>query len=417
MGTYVGATSRSCQRLVNAVAVEHNDFLLFSFDVSQAFATGSTFEEFSALTGQQIRKVEFYAPKFDLECLRQLPDFKDFDPKYKILIMLKPIYGLKDAPRAWRTKLHEVLTGWLSCRQLYSEIELYCVHRSDGARGGDILVRARQHNEEQQETGKRQVVAQEYKQDSFQCLLSVHVDDIKGMSTKEIADSLLKHLNDKVGQCKADYTSFLHTVIQRESAPGSVFIHQCVYIDSIKPIDPDSLIGKDEESFCDVALHEAYGSVLRAVACTVLTRAELAVYVQALQRRAHAPRIEDCKRLGIVIRYVKRHTCVLKSFALQRPFKFVAFTDAAFKAQPQESIGLALRGFAAVLGEDRGSDTPNGNGGLVNLVDFTVRRQRRLARSTFSAALNGLVDRVEQMLLMQCAMHRIYCGTTQPQST
>ena len=42
--------------------------------------------------------------------------------------MIKPIYGLKDAPRAWRKKLHQVLIGQLSCRQLYAEPELYCAH-------------------------------------------------------------------------------------------------------------------------------------------------------------------------------------------------------------------------------------------------------------------------------------------------
>ena len=220
--------------------------------------------------------------------------------------------------------------------------------------GGDIVARAPQHNEEQQETGKRQVSAQEYKKGNLQCPLSVHVDDIKGTAPKEIADSLLKHLNDTVCRCKADCASFLHIGIQHESAPGSAFIHQCVYIGSIKPIDADSFTGKDEYSLCDIAMHDAYRSVLGAVAWTVLTRAELAVYVQALQRRARAPRIKYCKRLNVAMRYMKRHKCGLKSIALQHPLRFVAFTDAAFKAQPEESIGLAFRGRSAVLSEDRG---------------------------------------------------------------
>ena len=120
LDTYAGTTSRSGQRLVNAVAAENPEFILFSFDVSQAFAKGLTFEELSALSGQDIRKVEFDVPKADIDCLRQLPDFKDFDPVKETLTMLKPIYGLKDAPRAWRKKLHQVLVQWLSCRQLYT---------------------------------------------------------------------------------------------------------------------------------------------------------------------------------------------------------------------------------------------------------------------------------------------------------
>ena len=41
--TYAGTISRSGQRLVNAVAAEIEDFILFSFDVSQAFAKCSIF--------------------------------------------------------------------------------------------------------------------------------------------------------------------------------------------------------------------------------------------------------------------------------------------------------------------------------------------------------------------------------------
>ena len=276
-----------------------------------------------------------------------------------------------------------------------------------------MLERAKRHNEEQQGTGKRQLAAQEYRKGNLQCLLSVHVDDINGTAPKEIADSLLKYLNDKVGRCKADCTSFLHTGIQHESAPGSVFTHQYVYIDSIKPIDADTLTSKDEDSICDIAAHDAYRSVLGAVAWIVLTRAEVAVYVQVLQRRAHVPRVKDCKRLNVVIRYMKRHKCGLKSVALQHPLKFVAFTGAAFKAQPEESTGLALRGLAAVLAEDDGKDKPSVINDLANFVDFTARRRRRAARSTFSSELNGLVDSVEQVLLRQCTLHQIYCGTSQ----
>ena len=48
--TYAGTTSRSGQRIVNAVVAENEDFILFSFDVSQAFANGLAFEELSAFT-------------------------------------------------------------------------------------------------------------------------------------------------------------------------------------------------------------------------------------------------------------------------------------------------------------------------------------------------------------------------------
>ena len=40
-------------------------------------------------------------------------------------------------------------------------------------------------------------------------------------------------------------------------------------------------------------------------------------------------------------------------------------------------------------------------------------RRRRVVRLPFGAELNGLVDSIAQMLLLQCALHQIYCGTGQ----
>ena len=166
------------------------------------------------------------------------------------------------------------------------------------------------------------------------------------------------------------------------------------------------MIGTDEEEECNIQLREAYSPILGAVAWIALTGAELAVYVQAHQRQAHATRIEPCKRLNIVTMNMKRHKCGLKLVAIQHPIKFLAFTDAPFKAQPEETRVLALRGFAAVLWQDRGDSVakPHGANEKADLVDFTVRRQRRVVRSTFSAEVNGRVDSIEQLLLLQCAL-------------
>ena len=164
---------------------------------------------------------------------------------------------------------------------------------------------------------------------------------------------------------------------------------------------------------CDVVLHAAYRSVLGVVAWTVLTRAEQAVYVQALQRRAHAPRIKDCTRFNLVIRYVKWHKCRIKSITLKHPLNLVGFIDAASTAQPEEPTGLVLRGLAAILQEDDHKDELMSASGNADLVEFTVRRHRRVAPSIFIAELYGLADSIEQLMSSQVALHQIYRGTAQ----
>ena len=151
LDTYAGTTSRSGQRIVNAVGAENDKFILFSFDVSQAFAKGWTFEELSKLTGTSCRAVQFDVPKADLDCLNQIRGFEHFNPAIDIFTMLKPTYGLKDAPRAWRNKPHQVLEGRQQCQQLHAEPEFYCVHKCQPVRSKDIVGRVQAHNFEQQE--------------------------------------------------------------------------------------------------------------------------------------------------------------------------------------------------------------------------------------------------------------------------
>ena len=110
---------------------------------------------------------------------------------------------------------------------------------------------------------------------------------------------------------------------------------------------------------------------------------------------------------------MKRNSCGLKSVILKHPLKFLGFTDVASKAQPEEPTGLMLRWFAAALLEDYCEGKVMSGGGQANLVHSTARSQRITVRSTFGAELNGLVDSMKQVLLLQVALHPVYCGSSQ----
>ena len=67
-----------------------------------------------------------------------------------------------------------------------------------------------------------------------------------------------------------------------------------------------------------------------------------------------------------------------------------------------------------MLCEDRECGVkPHGANGKADLIEFTIRRRRRVIRSMPNAELKGLVDSIQQMLLLQCTLHQIYCGTAQ----
>ena len=77
IATFVGTANRNGQRVV----AQNEDFVLFSSDVSQAFAKGMTFEEYARVTGTQLRAVEFEVAAEVAELLRELPGFDDFRPQ------------------------------------------------------------------------------------------------------------------------------------------------------------------------------------------------------------------------------------------------------------------------------------------------------------------------------------------------
>ena len=252
-------------------------------------------------------------PKADLGCFKQIRGVETFSPHIEILTVLKPIYGLNGVPLALRTKLHQVLEIWQQGQKLYAEPELYCVHKSQSKWSRDPIGRAQAHSFVQQEVVEpRSIILSIFVSGNLQCLLSVHVGDINCTAPKEVSDSLLRHLNERVGRCKVHCSSFLHIGIQHGHSPGVVFIHQCVYVGSIQPVKPEFYQWKDDAALCGGPFHEAYRSVLGAVAWTVVTRVELAVYVQAFQRRVHAPMVIDRKRFNLLLRHVKKPECGLK---------------------------------------------------------------------------------------------------------
>ena len=62
-----------------------------------------------------------------------------------------------------------------------------------------------------------------------------------------------------------------------------------------------ALSGLDDEAEVNEAVYSEYSSNLGGAAWTVLTRADTAIYIQALQRRGAKPRVIDCKRLNLVV--------------------------------------------------------------------------------------------------------------------
>ena len=389
--TFAGTATRWSQRVINSVAATEDNHTLFSLDVSKAFAKGMTFEELSRLSGQPLRTVQFELAAADIPLLKRIPGFEDFDPNREVLTMFKPIYGLKDAPRAWSKKLHEVLVKF-GLRKSLADDQIYLWHHPV-----DPKVRP--------EPGlppRRRI----------RMALSTHVDDLKGSATRKDAESLLAHLQKEVGTCSQEWQQMTHTGIEHVQSDKGVYAHQTKYAQQLMPMDISSIKGQPDETDAPGDFPSRYMSLLGGLAWLVLTRVDLAVYVQALQRRAHSPRVVDCKRINTVVRYAKRKAIGIMYGKLTGPQCITVFSDAAFKAQPEESSGLALRGCTVLLAE-AAPEQLMATGGRCHLLEYVCRRQRRVVRSTYSAELNGLIDSIEIAILVQFLLHQVWYGCDQ----
>ncbi len=375
LATFAGTATRWGQRVVNAITAQQSDWVLFSFDVSAAFAKGLSFKELSELTGEPLRVVQFELHPDDIKLLREISGYSDFNPRTEVIEMVKAVYGLKDAPRAWRKKLHLILEEF-GLKSLYADPQLYVLH--------DTRVK-------------------------LNMILSAHVDDLKGGAPKTVAMELLKHLEKHVGTCTQEWANFTHVGIEHVTRANGIYTHQEKYVASLREIDKKFYADLHDEQHVSDQAKSHYSTLLGGVAWLCLTMPAIAVYVQALQRHGAEPRAQDLKRLNLVLRWVRRHKIGILFRKLPGRLRLVGVTDAAFKAIPDESSGLALRGCVIVLNTDCDT-TPASPDGACNILEFQCRRQRRVVRSTFSGELNGLVDTLEVLLVIQICLHQIYHG-------
>ena len=357
--TFASTAARWAQRMITAQAAQ-NKWHQLTADVGNAFLRGLTFKELARLTGEPERKCAFLPPVGYEQYIRELPGFSHFDPIKHELLMEKAIYGLKDAPRAWRITLHATLTE-LKARSLKTDNAVYFWHT-----GGALSL-----------------------------LLSAHVDDLKVTGTNSMIEWLLKELTARFGTLKVSWNHFEHCGLIYEQRPDfSIAVSQNHYVLGLKTIDMTAIDATKPNVALTTAQHSDYLSLLGGLAWLSQTRLDTAIFVQALQRAAQKPLVAHLIRINTVTKWVRRKPSTLLYSRLEGPLKIGAISDAAFRRE--DKSGLAMRGAIVALCE-RHADQP---GGRIQIIDFYSRRQRRVVRSTFGAELNSLIDAYETAKLV-----------------
>lgn len=292
-----------------------------------------------------------------------------YDENKEVLKMRKPVYGLKDAPRAWKTRLDAVLRK-AGLRCLHTDRSLWICYDSNKA---------------------------------VKLILSTHVDDLKGCGVPAVCDWLKNILVAEFGKMTEHYDSFLHCGIQyRRHEDGSITMDQNHYAQLLIPMDSVKLANMAPSDLLDEFGKGQFMSLLGGCSWMTQTRLDVAVYIAALQRAAKAPRQEHAVRLNKVVKWMKRKKAQLTYLKLTPPLRTAVISDSAFRKE--DRAGLAMRG--AIIGLCEITTTP---GGKFHILEFYARKQRRVTTSTYSAELNGFADAYEfgklvAMTVTECIM-------------
>ena len=355
IATYASTATRWGQRIICSIAIQYG-WTLFTADVGAAFLRGMTFQELSKLTGQPAREVSFVPPKGSEQYFQELPGLRDLNFAVEVLRLLKPAYGLKDAPKAWRTRLDQALRS-LGGRPLHTDGSLYVFFGPDK---------------------------------KLQLALSCHVDDLKGCGVAATESAVLRGLAAQFGELKVSRKEFDHCGIKYCQQTDKITLSQDHYAAQLRAIDTTAM-GTDLDRSLTPSELTQYQSLLGGLSWLIQTRTDIAIYVCALQRAACRATVGHIAKLNKLVKWVRRKQCPLTYWFLRGGHKILVVSDAAFRKE--EAAGLAMRGAMIGIAEVHpGSGSP---GGRFHLMEFYARKQRRVVRSTFAAELQALADAYE----------------------
>ena len=349
--SYASTASRWSQRLVVSLAVM-NKWPVWVSDISTAFLRGMPFKELAKLTNTPEREVAFVPPKGWEKYFTELPDMATFDFVTEVLKLCKAVYGLRDAPRAWRIRL-DIELKRLGGHALPTDKALYCFYDNNG---------------------------------KLDAVISAHVDDLKGAGNKQRTDAIIKGLESAFGTMKTQQGDFTHCGLKHEAIEGGGYIiHQHAYAQQLICIDTAELDLKDESKLLNSDYVARYMSLLGGLSWLIQTRADICIYVCALQRAASKATVGHLIKLNKLTRWVRRKKCQLTYKPITGPVVLACVSDSAFKTEPNSSV--AMRGTVIGLWESKE--------GVFHPLEYYSRKQRRVCRSTFAAELNGAADAVE----------------------
>ena len=316
-----------------------------------------------------MRSVQLDVPPGSVPLLRTLKGFENFNPSLETLDMIKPGYGLKDAPRLWNLALKRCLSE-AGLKPLQADEQLFVKH----AHGALVLI------------------------------VSTHVDDLKAGGIESELKHLITLLESRFDELKIQLDEFEHLGLVHKRVGDYVEVHQNQYIAQLRCIS-SALTLADDEADLDASSTALFMSLLGGVGWVVQTRPDVAAYVGALQRHLKNPKVKHLKRLNRVVRYVKAHPLVLKFKRVPPPTCLGIISDSAFQAKDQDCLAVKS-GIVCLM--QKSVSTVDGS---VSPIEWVSKKQTHVCRSTYAAELHSALDLIGIACIINSAFTETLNGT------
>ena len=344
---------------------------LWSADISEAFLPGLTFRELHE-EGGELREVQITLPPGGEHLLRTIQGYSDFDPDAEVLVMLKPGFGLKDAPRLWLKALKRVLTK-IGVSPTKVDPQLLCMHRN-----GELVL-----------------------------LMTIHVDDIKLCGHPSIMQDVVKQLESHFDAVKLEKDNFVHLGLAHKLNPdGSISVSQTHYIAELREIPETQIRTMAKEDLVDEHHKHLFRSLLGGVAWVVQTRLDVAVYVGSLQRKLQQPCVLDVQNLNRLLKYIKRNPLEMRFRRISNPWRLVAISDSGFKGEGDDHLAVRS-GLVCLVNKD----FPKLGCNEIQVVEFVSKKQSRVCRSTYAAEMYSALDLAGLLFNVSLTMCEVLEGT------
>ena len=319
---------------------------------------------------------EEYDNTRDVIC--QLPPEAGYPP-YIGARLVKPAYGMNDAPRRWWNKLDGKLRsyGMVPAR---ADRCVY-VHYKPSPR---VKNEEKQFKESIKKTYKTPdnsvddmldflldpITGSPARGMTIHGVIDLHVDDLFMVGDKVFEKDILTQIKRDFQVGSEDTENVVFTGQRVRWQKGHIVVDQDQAVEELSAISIDSSL-KDNVK-CNPQQHTAFRSLLGSLNwLQSRTQFHVAYKFSRAASAAAAPTIGDIRMLNKVVRTVRSNPVRLHFWPLEGTLRIIGYPDASYRNNEDQS---SQRGQVVFVGEERKRNSPHSRGSLVDYESTKIRR-------------------------------------------